>query len=120
TVMEQMMQQAPIFDTVQPDNNDTAVILYTSGTTGHPKGAELTHTSLMFNCIVARDLMLTNIERSPKGWETVLIVLPLFHSFGQSAQMNVGVLSGCTMVLLPRFETEKVLELLVKEEINLF
>lgn len=120
TVMEQMMHHAPIFDTVQMDNNATAVILYTSGTTGNPKGAELTHTNLLFNCMVSRDLMLRDIEPSPKGHETLLIVLPLFHSFGQSAQMNVGVLAGCTMVLVPRFETEKVIELLVNEEITMF
>ena len=110
-LMEEMM---PWFQAVDTDPNDTAVILYTSGTTGQPKGAELSHTNLLTNAFVMRDL----VKAAPEDKQ--LIVLPLFHSFGQTVQMNTGFLSGNTLVLLPRFDPDDALALLEEEEITVF
>ncbi len=114
TLMDLMDEMPPWFQSVDTDPNDTAVILYTSGTTGQPKGAELSHTNLLTNAFVMRDL----VKASPDDKQ--LIVLPLFHSFGQTVQMNTGFLSGNTLVLLPRFDPDDALALLEKEEITIF
>jgi len=86
------------FPTVMTRGDDTAVILYTSGTTGTPKGAELTHSNMVLNAMISADLFDVGPDTR---W---LTALPLFHSFGQTVQMNCGVLRGATNVLLPRFE----------------
>ncbi len=78
--------------------DDTAVILYTSGTTGTPKGAELTHSNMVLNAMISAELF--DLQAGSR-W---LTALPLFHSFGQTVQMNAGMLRGATNVLLPRFE----------------
>ncbi|MGK5095434.1 long-chain fatty acid--CoA ligase [Deltaproteobacteria bacterium TL4] len=109
-----MNGKSPVFNNVDTNSNDTAVILYTSGTTGHPKGAELTHSNLLLNILVARDLF------QSKHDDIQLVVLPLFHSFGQVVQMNTGFLAGHTLVLVPRFEPETVFRLLEKENITIF
>ena len=95
-------------------STDTAVILYTSGTTGQPKGAELTHGNLFCNAFLSRDLVGYTRE------DVNLIALPLFHSFGQTVQMNAGFLSGCTQVLVPRFEAGPVLKLMREEKVSIF
>ncbi len=105
---------SPVFDTVQTQENDTAVIIYTSGTTGHPKGAELSHSNLLMNAIMVREM----IEVVPE--DVMLTVLPLFHIFGQSVQMNAGILTGSTNVLLPRFTPDDVFGLMLKEKITFF
>jgi long-chain acyl-CoA synthetase len=112
-----MHQQQPTYNTVMRSPEDTAVILYTSGTTGRPKGAELTHTNMLINAIVSRDLhrIDPNAERN-----ALLIALPLFHSFGQTCQMNAGLYHGATLVLVPRFDPGQVLETMVREKINYF
>lgn len=109
-------RQPPTFETVMRADNDTAVILYTSGTTGQAKGAELTHSNMVTNAIVSRDLHgMQGTERS-----NLLVALPLFHSFGQTCQMNAGLLQGNTIVLVPRFDPKAVLEAMVAEKINYF
>jgi long-chain acyl-CoA synthetase len=112
-----MYQQPPAFSTVARSPEDTAVILYTSGTTGQPKGAELTHANMLMNAIVSRDLhsMDPNAERT-----TVLIALPLFHSFGQTCQMNAGLLHGATLALVPRFDAAAVVNTMIQEKVNFF
>jgi long-chain acyl-CoA synthetase len=108
----------PTFSTADRSPDDTAVILYTSGTTGHPKGAELTHSNMMINAFAARDLSTKALD--PTQDHIILIALPLFHSFGQTVQMNAGMLSASTLVLVPRFEPATVVDVLVREKVNLF
>ncbi len=102
------------FDTVQTMPDDTAVLLYTSGTTGAPKGAELTHFNMFFNAFYSS----REITKCALG-EVALVTLPLFHSFGQTCLMNASVLSGATMSMLPRFETQKAMELIDRDKVGL-
>ncbi|MEV4836495.1 long-chain fatty acid--CoA ligase [Nonomuraea sp. NPDC049486] len=103
------------FETVQTSADDTAVILYTSGTTGQPKGAELSHQNMLMNVMV-NDKM---FPRSENG-DTYMGVLPLFHSFGQTVVMNTGFMRGAKLVLMPRFEPGEALELMRREEATFF
>ena len=96
---------------------DTAVILYTSGTTGHPKGAELTHENMLLNAIATRD-MLTPASKGGLGQDVSLVTLPLFHSTAQTCQMNSGLLGGFRLVLLPKFDPAAVLQTFVEQEIG--
>ena len=96
--------------------DDTAVMLYTSGTTGQAKGAELTHLNVFLNAVGARDL--SAAVRTPGAQEVVLITLPLFHSFGQVAQMVTHLLAGDLMVLMPRFEAAAVLDTMTRERVT--
>jgi long-chain acyl-CoA synthetase len=114
TLGEFLTQGDAAFDTVQTSPDETAVILYTSGTTGQPKGAELSHANVFMNCVVCRDLL--DYRRD----DTALVVLPLFHSFGQVVQMASGVLCGLTSVLLPRFEPGAALRLMQRHEVTVF
>ncbi|HEY8432353.1 MAG TPA: long-chain fatty acid--CoA ligase, partial [Sandaracinaceae bacterium] len=105
----------PIDDLPNTMPDDTAVILYTSGTTGRPKGAELTHFNMFFNAHYVRRFLL------PIDDTTVALgVLPFFHSFGQTAIQNAVLGAGGTVVLLPRFEPKIALELMQKYKVNLF
>ncbi|MEU7004543.1 long-chain fatty acid--CoA ligase [Nonomuraea sp. NPDC046570] len=103
------------FETVQTEPDDTAAILYTSGTTGQPKGAELTHMNILTNTIVSDEMFPTD----PDG-DVSLTVLPLFHSFGQIPVMNVSVRRRATLVLQPRFEPGEALELMRREKVTMF
>ncbi|GAA0840115.1 long-chain fatty acid--CoA ligase [Streptosporangium amethystogenes subsp. fukuiense] len=103
------------FETVQTAPDDTAVILYTSGTTGQPKGAELSHQNMLLNAMVS-DEMFPRTE----GGDVYLAVLPLFHSFGQTVIMNAGFRRQATIVLVPRFEPGPALELMRAENVTLF
>jgi long-chain acyl-CoA synthetase len=109
-----MAGQSPVFDTFQTTAEDTAVIIYTSGTTGRPKGAELTHNSLMQNAILSADL--TNMHKD----DNVLIVLPLFHIFAMTVLMNAAAYRSATSVLLPKFDAEAVFGLMAKHKISIF
>ncbi len=102
------------FSTAQTAPDDTAVILYTSGTTGRPKGAELSHMNMLMNAMVS-DAMFDSA-----GDDVYLATLPLFHSFGQTTVMNTGFLRGATVVLLPRFEPKPALELMRGEKVTFF
>jgi long-chain acyl-CoA synthetase len=99
---------------VERATGDTAVILYTSGTTGRPKGAELTHGNLARNVEVMLDLL--SIERD----DVVLGALPLFHSFGQTVGLNLAVASGASLALLPRFHPGDVLDLVERRRVTVF
>jgi long-chain acyl-CoA synthetase len=95
-------------------DDDTAVILYTSGTTGTPKGAELTHANLSRNAEGSRNLFGLASEAITLG------ALPLFHSFGQTCGMNATLGGGGTLTLIPRFEPGKALEIIQRDKVNIF
>ncbi len=94
---------APVDDIVDRDADDTAVILYTSGTTGKPKGAELTHANLTINADVSKALFTLDHD------DVVLGALPLFHAFGQTCGLNAAFGAGASLALIPRFDAGKVL-----------
>lgn len=105
------------FETVEVDEKqDTAVILYTSGTTGQPKGAELTHSNMRLNALASSDLFGADAENP----DTYLCVLPLFHSFGQTVIQNGALAFGGTIIMLPRFEPVAALQLLLNEKVTFF
>ena len=108
--------QPPTFETVERDDDDTAVILYTSGTTGQPKGAELRHRNMRDNALAGKDLFGANADTP----DTYLCVLPLFHSFGQTVIQNGGFAFGGTVVMLPRFEAEPAIGLMLREKVTFF
>jgi long-chain acyl-CoA synthetase len=95
--------------------SDPAVLLYTSGTTGKPKGATLTHDNLMWNAFVA-----SNRVVQITGDDVVVGALPLFHAFGQSVGMNAALLSGATLSLLPRFDPEGALDIMEQGGATIF
>ncbi len=101
-------------DIVPLDPGDTAVLLYTSGTTGKPKGAELTHFQLYMNCTTAGELFAFRDD------DVGLAVLPLFHVFGLSSVLNTTVRYGGTIVLVPRFEMPAVLEAMSSKRCTIF
>ena len=96
-------------------DDDTAVLLYTSGTTGRPKGAELTHASLTSN---ARTTQETLLENTPD--DVVMGCLPLFHVFGLTCALNAGVLAGSCLTLIPRFDGGKALEVVERDRVTVF
>jgi long-chain acyl-CoA synthetase len=116
TLGQGMNGQAPTFETVATDEDDTAVILYTSGTTGQPKGAELRHRNMRDNALGGEGLFRANAEDP----DTYLCVLPLFHSFGQTVIQNGGFAYGGTVVMLPRFEADAALKTMAKEKVTFF
>ena len=107
-------KQSTEFEMVQTNSDDTAVILYTSGTTGFPKGAELSHSNMVMNALGSRDLLQLTLD------DIHVIVLPLFHSFGQTVQINAGFSMGNTLVLIPRFSPDVVLAALQNENVTVF
>ena len=94
---------------------DTAVILYTSGTTGKPKGAELTHANLLRNAEVSSR---TTCEIG-EG-DVVLGALPLFHSFGQTVAMNASLRVGACLTLVPKFEPGEALATIERDRVTHF
>ena len=109
-----LSQQPDDFNTVQTNGEDTAVIIYTSGTTGQPKGAELSHDNLFLNANVTRRLLESTHQ------DTQIITLPLFHIFAMTCQLNTGVYSGETSILIPRFDPEIVFNAMLKYEATIF
>ena len=110
---EQLLADAePAHELADVDGSDTAVILYTSGTTGTPKGAELTHDNLSRNAEVASELF------EYTGDDVIFGGLPMFHSFGQTCALNCGILVGATITLLPRFEAAKALEIIARDKVT--
>jgi long-chain acyl-CoA synthetase len=111
---QQVGAAEPITEVAETADDDTAVILYTSGTTGQPKGAELTHANLTRNAQLAQGLFGLGPEA------VVLGALPLFHSFGQTCGMNATVSECGTLTLIPRFDPSKALEIIQRDHVNVF
>lgn len=117
TLSHVMSGQSGKFEPRRRRPSDTAVILYTSGTTGRPKGAELTHANMLLNAIASHD-MLRPACKGGFEQDVALITLPLFHSTAQTCQMNAGLYGGLRLVLLPRFEPAQVLKTIVDESVG--
>ncbi|GAA2216201.1 long-chain fatty acid--CoA ligase [Nonomuraea monospora] len=115
---------APFIDLFRPatdrrpiaprDGSDTAAIVFTSGTTGVPKGAELTHVQLYMNADIPGRLFDVRAD------DVVLTILPMFHVFGLSSILNVSVRFGCTLSLVPRFDAGAALEAVERDRVSIF
>ena len=82
---------------VEVEPSDTAVLLYTGGTTGVPKGAELAHSNMMANAVACRAWL----HDTQEAKEVVLTALPLYHSYGMTTCMNFGIYAASAMLLVP-------------------
>ena len=112
---EELLQRCePVPDVVGRRPDDTAVILYTSGTTGTPKGAELTHRNILSNVEVTVDLFGLD-ERA-----ITLGALPFFHAFGQTCALNATIAVAGTLTLIPRFNAGKALAILQRDRVTVF
>lgn len=104
----------PVPEIVERGDDDPAVIIYTSGTTGRPKGAVLTHSNLRAGAETAKDL----VEADEN---TVSVAtLPLFHVFGLNAILNTAAVSRGLISLVPRFDPEKVLQVIERDRATTF
>src|SRR3954452_23159699 len=104
-----------VTEVAERSGDDTAVILYTSGTTGTPKGAELTHDNLVSNVETILETLI-QIEED----DVVLGALPLFHSFGQTCGLNSCGAAGGTLSLIPRFDPDKAFEIIERDRVTIF
>ncbi|HEX3753393.1 MAG TPA: long-chain fatty acid--CoA ligase [Streptosporangiaceae bacterium] len=112
---ELLASATPEYQVADRAGEDTAVILYTSGTTGQPKGAELTHGNLISNTEVSR----ADIVRAGPD-DVIFGGLPLFHVFGQTVAMNVAVAAGACLTLLPRFDAAHALQIVAGHHVTVF
>lgn len=95
--------------------NDLAAILYTAGTTGHPKGAMLSHRNLVANVNSAAQAL----QIAP-GQERVLVVLPMFHAFAATAGMLLPLLNGCAIAPVPKFDPPRIAAAIAADHITIF
>ncbi len=100
---------------VECAGDDTMVLLYTSGTTGQPKGAELTHANMISNALTSAE---TLVELSEE--DVVMGCLPLFHCFGLTCGLNAAVAKGACLTLIPRFDAAKALEVVGRDGVTVF
>jgi long-chain acyl-CoA synthetase len=107
----ELLKSAPIAPAIhRPEAADVALIQYTSGTTGHPKGATLTHLNLTTNAAQARAWVPT-VER---GTSVVYAVLPMFHAYGLTLCLTFAMSMGSRLVLFPKFDPDLVLKVVKK------
>lgn len=101
-------------DPVPVQEDDTAIILYTSGTTGHPKGAMLTHSNLFSNARDVGDyLQMSSADR-------IITTLPVFHVFALTVVVNAPLMKGASLLLAPRFSPAEIYELAGKHKATVF
>ena len=106
---------SPVSTWADAAGDDDAVILYTSGTTGRPKGAQLTHAGLARNAtLTAQTLLRSSAD------DVVMGCLPLFHVFGLTCGLNASVVGGGTLTLLPRFDAGKALQIIERDRVSIF
>ena len=105
---------APVDTAVSPD--DVALVQYTGGTTGIPKGAMLTHRNLLVNALQSRSWF----TRMKDGGDVFLAALPFFHVYGVTIALNLGILMGAELMLLPKFHTKEVLRFIHKYRPTVF
>ena len=118
TLGQLMHGHPPGFPAHATSPDDTAVMLFTSGTTGESKGAELTHFNMTMNALASRDMLMPTLDPRADARNVTLVTLPLFHSTAQTAQMNAGLAGGWTIVLLPRFDPGAVLKAFDAEQVS--
>jgi long-chain acyl-CoA synthetase len=109
------MEHEPLASLTPRSPVDPAVLLYTSGTTGTPKGATLTHDNLLWNAFLSSRQV---VQLEPT--DIVVGALPLFHAFGQSVGLNAALLAGGTLALLPRFDAEQALDLIEQQSATVY
>ncbi|WP_243064674.1 long-chain-fatty-acid--CoA ligase [Humibacter sp. RRB41] len=108
---DSLLKAEPIKASVpRPEVDDLALIQYTSGTTGLPKGVELTHGNLVANAAQARAW----VPSVPRGTSVVYAVLPLFHAYGLTLCLTFAMSMGARLVLFPNFDPDSVLDVVKK------
>ncbi len=110
-----LAEREPTPGLADTDADDTAVILYTSGTTGKPKGAELTHSNLLRNADVS-----SRTTSEIAAGDVVFGGLPLFHSFGQTVSMNASLMVGACLTLVPKFDPGEALATMQRDGVTHF
>ena len=113
--LELLAEHDPDDHVAERDDHDTVVLLYTSGTTGQPKGAELTHANLTTNAATSAETLVELTEQ-----DVVMGCLPLFHCFGLTCGLNAAVLKGACLTLIPRFDAAKALEVVARDRVTVF
>lgn len=113
---ELLKKRFPVIHTHPTTPDDIAILLYTGGTTGISKGAVLTHRNLVANFLQTGRWMGVN----GKSHETILSVLPFFHSYGMTTSLHLGILSRATLILLPRFDLADVVKRIKKHRPTIF
>ena len=115
-MFRRLLQQRRLEYTPAVHSDDAAVMLFTGGVTGVPKGVLLTHRNLVANALQCRAW----VKDIQTGHETVLGVLPFFHSYGLTACLHLSVFIQSTLVLVPRFNTGKIIDLINKYKVSIF
>ncbi len=109
-----LLRTIPPGDPVPRTAGDTAVILYSAGTTGRPKGIELTHANLGSNAETVARLLALGVD------DVVLGALPLYHAFGQTCALNATIHAGGRLTLMPRFDAGRALEVIRRDGVTVF